>query len=279
MHLDIDACNASAGRGMTNSGPVREYSALLPLAQEAALEAARLATTDNEYKNHRFSPTTPREVKARADVVLEADILTRLKPTGLPILSEESGFLPGQTGDGAFWIVDPLDGTVNFVRDLGQSAVSIALWQDARPIFGVLCLISSLELAWGGPELGANFAGRPVTVSDIAEVQKAVLCTGFPARLDLEDEEARERFFDRVRPFAKVRMLGSAALSLLQVARGAADAYCEDEIMLWDVAAGLALVAGAGGRVRTSPGRNEWALDVVADNGRTAPAGEWGESK
>ena len=113
---------------------------------------------------------------------------------------------------------------------------------------------------------GAFLEQQPLRVSTISDKAKAVLCTGFPSRFDFS-EPGLAGFTRRVSPFGKVRMLGAASLSLLQVAKGAADAYAEQDIMLWDVAAGLALVKGAGGRTVMSPGRFTHSYEVFASNG------------
>ncbi|MCC6472868.1 MAG: inositol monophosphatase [Burkholderiales bacterium] len=249
-----------------------ESESLLALARSCALEAARLAarSSEPERREHDFSPVLAREVKSPADLLLEKVILGQLRPTGIPVLSEEAGRLEGERPGARVFIVDPLDGTANYVRGIGHSAVSIALWEGERPVFGVVCVIPTLELAWGGPGMGATLGGRPMQVSRIEDRSRAILCTGFPARQDLDSPEAPARFFAAVRPYAKVRMLGAASIALLQVARGAADAYAEEEVMLWDVAAGLALVLGAGGRIEFAPGRDPHALRVRADNGRLA---------
>lgn len=246
-----------------------EVGKLLALAKRAAIDAGRhLLNSGTEHpKEYEFSGDIRREVKARADSLLDKAILDQLRPAGLALLSEESGALPGSSASPLRFIIDPLDGTVNFVRGLGPSAISIALWRNQTPVFGVLCLLPTLELAWGGVGLGAFLDDQPIVVSGITDKEHAVFCTGIPSRLDLWSPAAGLGMIEMIRPYGKVRMLGAASLSLLQVAKGAADAYAEQEIMIWDVAAGLALVEGAGGKVKTMPGSHEHALNVFASNG------------
>ena len=248
-----------------------EHDRLLSLAKKAVQAALQaLADMSASVPVYRFADDLPREVKATADRVLDEEILRHLAPTGLPILSEESGELAGTTNAGLQWVVDPLDGTVNFVRGLAPCAVSIALYHDDSPIFGVIGEYPTLRLAWGGPSIGAYVEDRSVRVSKTNEKNKAILCTGFPARFDF-DGEAAMHFMNRVSAYGKVRMLGAASLSLLQVAKGSADAYAEQDIMLWDVAAGLALVKGAGGCISISPGRYRHSLNIFASNGLLQP--------
>ena len=83
-------------------------------------------------------PELPKEMKSEIDQISEDMILGKLLPTGFPVLSEESGVVGGNTNEGYRWIIDPLDGTVNFVRGIASCAVSIAFWQNDIPLFGVI---------------------------------------------------------------------------------------------------------------------------------------------
>ena len=139
-------------------------------------------------------------------------------------------------------------------------------------MFGVIGEYPSGRVAWGGAGLGAFIDSTPIRVSTTMSKSRGVLCTGFPSNFDFGSERATARFLGIAGDFAKVRMLGTAALSLMHVAMGSADAYSEGDIMLWDVAAGLALVEGAGGSVRVSPGGRVNALDVFASNGLLQPS-------
>lgn len=246
-----------------------ELDALLELCKSAAARAgARLLDSVTQGdKSYVHCREHPREIKAIADTVLEKDILQALASTELPILSEESGHIPGQRQSTYWFIVDPLDGTFNFVKGLGPSAVSIALWEDQKPLFGVIYNLMERQLVWGGAGMGAYADGRPISVSDTSDRSRASICTGFPVRFDVTNERTMRDFWCLVQPYAKVRMLGSAAVSLLQVARGAADVYAEQDIMLWDVAAGLAIVEGAGGRTVLTGTNHTWCYDVFASNG------------
>lgn len=244
-----------------------EYDLLLTIAKDAAQAAlqvlAKLAAGSSSY---RFADDLPREMKAPADLVLEKIILDHLKPTGLPILSEEAGGVEGTVNAGSRWVVDPLDGTVNFMRGLAPCAVSIALYSGDLPVFGVIGEYPCSRMAWGGRSFGAFIDGSPIHVSTIPDKSKAVLCTGFPSRFDFAGASATA-FMGLASSYGKVRMLGAASLSLLQVARGSADAYAEQDIMIWDVAAGLALIEGAGGSVSVSPGRYQYSHNIFASNG------------
>jgi myo-inositol-1(or 4)-monophosphatase len=240
---------------------------LLDIAKQSARNALNiLAGMTGKTSEYKFLEDLPREVKTSADKMLEQEIFRTLIPTGLPILSEEAGNVSGTMNSSLHWIVDPLDGTINYVRGVAPCAVSIALFRGLDPVFGVVGEFPSLKLAWGGPNIGTFLEDHPVHVSSIMEKSKAILCTGFPARFDFDGPEALF-FMKRASLFAKVRMLGSAALSLVRVANGSADAYTEQDVMLWDVAAGLALVEGAGGKVTITTGHHQHSYKVSASNG------------
>jgi myo-inositol-1(or 4)-monophosphatase len=140
-------------------------------------------------------------------------------------------------------------------------------------VFGVVYSADDDAVFWGGPGIGAFRGDEPITVSQLSDRARASVCTGVPARVDVSDPVYKKRFWDVISGFGKIRMLGSASMSLVYVASGVADAYCEDGIMIWDVAAGLAIVQGAGGSQTNAPGRDEFSVNVFACNGRlTHPA-------
>jgi len=218
-------------------------------------------------KSYEYHSKLPKEMKAKVDRVLEDQILEKLTPIGLPIISEETGFIAGDSSLGYRFIVDPLDGTVNFIRNIAPSSVSVALFKEDKPVFGVLGLFPSGDLAWGGPDIGAYINDVPIKVSDITDKTKSVLCTGIPSRFNLNDSAMSSPFLKLMAAYGKVRMLGAASMSLLQIAKGSAETYTEQDIMLWDVAAGLALVEGAGGRVSITEGNAPESINVIATNG------------
>jgi len=245
-----------------------DLNQLLELTKSVARQAGEKLLKNNKanYKEYIHCSDLPKEIKAVADTELEKEILKKLTPTGIPILSEEAGFVEGQADSKYMFIIDPLDGTFNFVKNLGPCAVSIALWQDQKPIFGVIYNLIDKKLFWGGDAMGAYCDNQPISVSSTSSQVGASICTGFPVRYDVESDNSMQNFWNLVKPYAKVRMIGSAAVSLLNVAEGSADVYSEQSIMLWDVAAGIAIVQGAGGEVHFIPRSTEYALDVFASN-------------
>lgn len=247
-----------------------EHDDLLNLMRETARDAVHflLSESDTVSRGYKYSSTQPGEMKASVDKILNERITTRLAAAELPVLSEESEVQQDVADKVLRFVVDPLDGTVNYIRELGPASVSIALCDGCRPLCGVMATYPAGDLAWGSGAIGAFLNDAPIAVSGIDRVKEAVLCTGIPVRLALENAGRRDDFARGLGRYGKVRMLGSASVSLLSVARGSAEVYTENDIMIWDVAAGLAIVEGAGGFVRLEEGSERNAVDVYASNGR-----------
>jgi myo-inositol-1(or 4)-monophosphatase len=168
------------------------------------------------------------------------------------------------------WIVDPIDGTVNFFYGVPHFCVSIALRRGEEIIVGVIYDPMRDEL-WSTTSDGTpTLNGKPIVVSPRTELRDAVLSIGFAkskttiaAGLPLV-----EKMIGRVR---KIRLMGSAALDLAYVASGRLDAYIESSVSLWDVAAGKLLVERAGGRYESSPREDApGKISVRASSGRIA---------
>ena len=223
-----------------------DSSALLEIARDTALGAARQIRPAHRHVVEDLS----RDVKIEADRRLHQIITDLLESrSALPILSEEDegSILPGLSA-GRVWVVDPLDGSLNFSRGIPFCGISIGLWSSEGPVLGVIHDFQRNELFSGAVGGGAFLNGSPISVSMIDQKEKAILCTGFPTGADFSHDAVSNLVTD-IQSFKKVRWLGSAALSLAYVAAGRADVYQENGIALWDVAAGLALVQAAGGTV------------------------------
>lgn len=189
------------------------------------------------------------------------------------ILAEEGRDLGGWDS-GRVWIVDPLDGTVNFVHNIPQSAVSVALWEDGSPLVGVVYDVSRDEEFVAVKGGGATLNGDSIAVSETADLNDSLILTGFPydqrdhpqgylAIIELLLEQSRA-----------VRVIGSAALDLAWVAAGRGDGYTEHGgahgLKPWDLAAGSLLVTEAGGMFSDHQGRTNLLQGAafVASNGK-----------
>mgnify|MGYP001318064476 FL=1 len=240
---------------------------LLKLSKNAVVHALdKLIELDKKnIKDYQFSNEVPREVKAEADIIIEKILIDKLSISDLNILSEESGLIKSESNSNLRFIIDPIDGTVNFIRGICNCSISVALFDGNTPVFGVLASYPSGIIAWGGKGIGAFMGEMPINVSSIKDTKKGVLCTGFPSRFEFNSKTILEQIH-LMQSFNKVRMLGSASQSLLQVAQGSVEAYVESNIMIWDVAAGIAIVEGAGGEFRINKQDYNYPIEVIASN-------------
>lgn len=237
---------------------------LLSTARQAAAFGAELLRTDF-LDDAGIADTSGKDIKTLADVATQERILSVLSSTGIPVLAEEGEH---QTSDlnGRMWFVDPLDGTLNFSRGFPIAAVSIALWEKGKPLLGVVHDIFSNQVYSGLTGQGAWLDDQKINVSAVDIKGQAVLATGFPSGRNY-DTDSLLPFVHSVQSYKKVRMLGSAAMMLAQVAAGRFEAYEEADIYIWDVAAGLALVQAAGGTFSMTPGSGPYKYHVRATNG------------
>ncbi len=238
---------------------------LLAVAAAAAAEAGD-ALKANRAAWSVVEAEEGREVKIGADKHAEALILAALKrETSYPIISEEAGWARAQrNNERLVWAVDPLDGSVNYLRGYPHCAVSIALLDNGEPVLGVVDCFVLGERFTGLVGEGAWLNGAPIQVSDVADPAQGILQTGVPSRMA---DEAMARFEQRLKKWRKVRMIGSAATALAYVAAARAEAYRESGSMIWDVAAGCALVKAAGGQVSIQGEALDKPLEVAAGNG------------
>jgi myo-inositol-1(or 4)-monophosphatase len=250
---------------MTASLTQPDLRRLLSIAETTAAQAAAA------LKAHRaewsvVAAEEGREVKIDADKRAEAIILSALEQASpYAAISEEAGWVrASERGDRFVWAVDPLDGSVNYLRNYPHCAVSIALLDNGEPVLGVVDCFALGERFTGAAGLGAWLNGAPMRVSAIAAPASGILQTGVPSRAS----DASMRLFEaRLKAWRKVRMIGSAASALAYVAAGRAEAYRESGSMIWDVAAGCALVKAAGGVFRIEGERLDQPLEVAAGNG------------
>ncbi len=201
----------------------------------------------------RVNSDAGNDVKLQEDVESEMFIRAKLEETGIPAIGEEQGGDVARVNNGElYWIVDPIDGTYNYLRGIPGVCVSIALMKGWEPVVGVIYDFTRGELYAGGKGFPLTVNGKEVTPNWAKSVSQAVLMTGFPSATDYSDEGLRN-FIARAQKFKKVRMCGSAALAISWVAVGRADLYSEDRLYLWDIAAGLSLMESAGGVCRLKP--------------------------
>lgn len=246
---------------------------MLETAIEAAAEAGKLLR-----KN--FGTQLAVNQSTRHDIKLEIDeqaqkLITRVILADYPdhcILGEEG--VTGSKDADERWIVDPLDGTVNYFYGIPHYAVSIAAQQriagNWETVAGVVFDPEKDELFATEKGKPAALHGRPIQVSDRSDWAEAIVAIGFFKSADTINRSL-ENFGRMIHKVRKMRLMGAAALDVVYVACGRYDAYIEYGIKLWDIAAGQLILENAGGRVESKPGTDgEHALDVRMWNGRLA---------
>ena len=244
----IDAAN------VTLRATAADRRALLATCVAAAVKGA------DQVRAHARNLTTLRwEEKARADYVSDADRdsehairdLVLSRHADAVILGEELS--PEASAEtlkrGLAFVVDPLDGTTNFLHGFPWYAVSIAAVVDGVLVAGVVLNVATGDLFTAVEANGARLNGQPIHVSSIEEPIKALLATGFPFKRADQVDHYLTGFGEAMRQTAGVRRVGSAALDLADVACGRYEAFWELMLAPWDLAAGVLLVREAGGIV------------------------------
>lgn len=242
--------------------------------------ASKAARAGADIVQAGFFQALDTEMKGSVDPVTQVDedaerAIRSVIATHFPddaILGEEGG--GGDWRTGRVWIVDPLDGTVNFVNRIPQVAISVALWSEGHPLVGVIIDAARNEEFVAARGEGASVDGKEIHVSETARLEDSVLVTGFPY-------DRREHAASYLRVLEEImirsrgtRRMGAAALDLAWVACGRFDAYWEHGgeygVKAWDVAAGSLLVTEAGGRFTNEAGETDRleARAHIATNGK-----------
>ncbi len=219
---------------------------------ETACEAARLGGGILREKMGRVSV---RE-KAPADLVTDADLASQLaieqmlksRFPSYAFLGEESTEEERESAIASgkpLWVVDPLDGTANFVHRLLSFSVSIALFEDGRPTIGAVYdpMLDVMYAAAAGAKPTKN--NKPIRNSGCTDIAKAMTCCSFRPGITRHDPEV-EQFLCVLESCQSLRRLGSAALNLCYVAEGCLDSYWAESIKAWDIAAGYVIATAAG---------------------------------
>jgi myo-inositol-1(or 4)-monophosphatase len=163
-------------------------------------------------------------------------------------LAEESGS-SGKDSGGVFWIIDPLDGTVNFAHQIPTFAVSIAAQMNGKVVSGVVYQPITHELFVAESGKGAFLNGQKIRVSEVKNIDAAILATGFPYHLAKNPFHCIDHFIDILKLGIPIRRMGAAAIDLAYTAAGRFEGFFEVELAPWDVAAGKLLIEEAGGKV------------------------------
>jgi len=249
---------------------------MTPTYKQLTLSTCEIARTigkfmADERKNFDDSKI---EIKGLHDLVSYVD-----KESEKQIIEElqkllpESGFIAeegtnNKCGVRYNWVIDPLDGTTNFIQGVPIYAVSIGLLDGDELVSGVVYEVGRDECFYAWKDGGAYLNGEPIRVSERGDIHDALLATGFPYN-DFSNLDAYLEFLKWTMTKARgVRRLGSAATDLAYVACGRFDAFWEYDLKPWDVAAGAVIVKEAGGIVTDYKGGNDYLFgrEIVASN-------------
>jgi myo-inositol-1(or 4)-monophosphatase len=236
----------------------------LEIAKESASSAGKLLI--NFKKDLNFEKNSEgKDIKLKADLEAENLIKKHISShSNYPILGEETGSSVETLGE-TFWVVDPLDGTANYSRNIPICCVSIALICNLEPVIGVIYDFNNDDIYEGSVKSDAKLNNKNIYVNNNSKKNESILLTGLPLLTDYSDTA----LLDMVKDFQlwkKVRMIGSAAMAAAYVASAKADMYKEQGSFLWDIAAGAAIVNAAGGYAKITNQKENYQVDVAFSN-------------
>lgn len=246
-----------------------DTNSFLPVAEKAARKAGRfLLQHFGTIKAEDINQKSPFDFVTYVDHHAEKILVDHIR-AAFPehrIYAEEQNKQPQ---GGYRWIIDPLDGTTNYVHGHPVFSISLALEYEGELICGVVYDPTRDELFAGQKGYGATLNGRGIHVSNISQPEKALLATGFPFRQKQLLPAYLRCFQDLFLQVSGIRRMGSAALDLCYVACGRVDGFWEIGLSPWDVAAGAVIVKEAGGVITDFDGTDQavWSGNVIASNG------------
>jgi myo-inositol-1(or 4)-monophosphatase len=231
----------------------KDFNQELNIAKKAALEAGILLKNNKE------------DIKLRPDIEAEKIIKNIIKQDSCYGILGEEGVMSPDTTSINLWVIDPIDGTENFSRNIPMCSVSIALLSNFKPVLGVIYDFNNNELYEGSINKSACLNQKQISVSKTEKSQEGILLTGLPKNTDFSDEAMNE-LINNFQNWRKVRIIGSSALASAYVASGKADLYMEKKSYLWNIAAGAAIVNAAGGEAIIVNQNEKFQVDVSFSN-------------
>ena len=246
---------------------------VLPAVLDAALEAGAL------LKEHDTKPRSIRR-KGRIDLVTETDLaIEELLMRRLRSCLPEAAFVAEESASSldlpqTCWVIDPVDGTTNFAHGLPITGISIGLWHEGEALLGVVNVPLLNECYSAAAGRGAFCNGMPIGVSSAGSLEEALVATGFPYSIEADLSEVMGRMQKVLPKVQGVRRCGAASVDLAWVARGRFDAFYENRLKPWDMAAGYLLVREAGGCATRFDG-GPFSLgggEILASNGKVHEA-------
>ena len=233
-----------------------------------AVKASGKLLLENRGELNNETVVSSKDIKLKADISSEnliKEII--LENSTYPILAEESGKSKYDLGE-TFWVIDPLDGTANYNRDIPICCISIGLVNSMEPMLGVIYDFNNDDLYVGNCLKNVStLNNKEINVSNIHQKKDGILITGLPHGTDYSDGALKKMVTD-MQSWKKVRMIGSAAMASCYVASGKADLYEENGIFFWDIVAGAAIVNSAGGSAEISNLHDNYQVDVIFSNSK-----------
>jgi myo-inositol-1(or 4)-monophosphatase len=234
-------------------------SALIKVMTEAARKAGRALARDfGEVAELQVSKKGAADYVSAADLKAEQTVfeeLLKARP-GYGFLGEERGMIEG-TDKTHTWIVDPLDGTTNFLHAMPHFAINIALQREGMIVAGVTYNPATSDLFWAERGRGAFLNDRRLRVAARTRFEEAVFATGIPFMGHGQHARFLKELHQISQRVSGVRRFGAAALDLAWVAAGRFDGFWERDLKPWDMAAGVLMVTEAGGRVTDADGADD----------------------
>lgn len=230
---------------------------LLAALEPVIRKAGEIIRADFGRLEVLYTKTSATDLVTKADRAVEAELLDQLAR-----LVPEAGFLAEESastgnGQGLTWVVDPIDGTTNFVHGFPFVAISVALWDNGAPLLGVVYNPILNEYFCASTGEGSTLNNHPLTCGDKSDLSQALVATGFPYDFKCNPRNNLQPFAALHAQVRGIRRAGSAALDLCYVARGVFDAYWEYHLKPWDAAAGVIIAMEAGATV-TAPDGSPW---------------------
>ena len=239
------------------------------MMSKACLKASKVIIRDfGEIEKLQVSEKGPGDFVTASDKRVEKIIIGELEKTGYSFVSEEAGIIEGKVKDKK-WIIDPIDGTFNFLNGLPHFAISIAYEENSEIISGIIFDPIKNEMFFAEKGNGAYLNSTRIRDSNKSKFENSCLVTGGPKFTS----KIRDSILDEYKKISlivrgHIRKSGSAALDLAYVGAGRYDGYWQRELNYWDIAAGIIIVKESGGFVKNLKGNSfqEKKIDLVATN-------------
>jgi len=241
------------------------------LMHKACLKASKVLIRDfGEIEKLQVSEKGPGDFVTASDKRAEKIIIGELEKSEYSFLTEESGVIEGKNKDKR-WIIDPIDGTFNFLNGLPHFAISVAYEEKGEIVSGIIFDPIKNEMFSAEKGNGAYLNNSRIRVSNKSDFQNACLVTGGPNSRSKKKEAVLEEYKNiSMKTFAHIRKSGSAALDMAYVSAGRYDGYWQRDLNYWDIAAGMIIVKESGGFIESKKWEEfgKEKVDIIASNSK-----------